>query len=326
LKAFKILSAGVQTTIQDLGRHGLMKYGIPISGAMDQRSFVIANLLLRNLDNAAALETTFQGLKLQALNKVTMSIAGADLDPWLNDRPAPQWTAFTMEEGDVLQFKKRKKGLRAYVAVQGGFDVPEVLGSRSTYIRGRIGAPLGVGETLISRPFDPEAAEDVLTLPREYRPHLDRDVLTLPREYRPHLDRADPIRVLMGPQDDYFTPRGIDTFLNSTYRISPQADRQGFRTEGPAIEIAKGPDIISDPIPLGAIQVTGDGRPVILLRDAQATGGYAKIAIVARVEMDSLGQMMPGDTIRFQRIDRQKALDLLYEETRRLTRIRDLLT
>lgn len=309
MKAFKILSAGAQTTIQDLGRHGLMKYGIPISGAMDQRSFVIANLLLRNLDNAAALETTLQGLKLEALTRVTISITGADLDPWLNDRPAPQWTAFTMEKGDVLHFKKRKLGLRAYVAVQGGVDVPEVLGSRSTYIRGRIGAPLGVGETLISPPFDPEAAEDVLTLPREYRPDLDR---------------AGPIRVIMGPQDDYFTPRGIDTFLNSNYRISPQCDRQAFRTEGPVIEIAKGPDIISDPIPLGAIQVTGDGRPVILLRDAQATGGYAKIAIVARVEMDFLGQMMPGDVIRFQRIDRQKALDFLREEAQHLDELKAL--
>jgi biotin-dependent carboxylase-like uncharacterized protein len=310
LKAFRIINPGVQTTIQDSGRHGLIKYGIPKSGAMDQGSLVIGNLLLRNPDNAAALETTLQGLKLQALTKVTMSITGADLDPWLNDQPAPQWTAFTMREGDVLYFKKRKKGLRAYVAVQGGVDVPEVLGSRSTYVRGRIGVPLGTGETLRSRPFDPGTGEDALTLPREYRPHFDR---------------ADPIRVLMGPQDDYFTPRGIETFLNSTYRISPQCDRQGFRTEGPSIEIAKGPGIISDPIPPGSIQVPGDGKPIVLLRDAQVTGGYAKIAIVARVEMDSLGQMMPGDTIRFQRIDRQKALDLLYEETQRLNRIRDLL-
>ncbi len=310
MKAFRILNPGLHTTIQDLGRRGLMKYGIPISGAMDQRSFVIANLLLRNPDNAAALETTLQGLKLQGLTEVTISITGADLDPWLNDQPAPQWTAFTMEEGDVLQFKKRKRGLRAYVAVQGGFDVPEVLGSRSTYVRGRIGALPREGETLSNRPLALEGTGDGLTLPEEYRPDFDR---------------ADPIRVIMGPQDDYFTARGIDTFLNSTYRISPQCDRQAFRTEGPAIEIAKGPDIISDPIPLGAVQVTGDGRPVILLRDAQATGGYAKIAIVARVEMDPLGQMMPGDVIRFQRIDRQMGLDLLYEETQRLNRIRDFL-
>ena len=310
MRAFKILSPGIQTTIQDRGRHGLIKYGIPKSGAMDQRSFVIANLLLRNPGSAAALETTLPGLKLQALTKITISITGADLDPWLNDQPAPQWTAFTMREGDVLCLKKRKRGLRAYLAVQGGFDVPEVLGSRSTYIRGRIGAPLGAGEALSSCPFDREATEDVLTLPREYRPDFDR---------------ADPIRVLMGPQDDYFTPHGIETFLNSTYRISPQADRQGFRTEGPSIEIAKGPGIITDPIPPGSIQVPGDGKPIVLLRDAQVTGGYAKIAIVARVEMDSLGQMLPGGTIRFQRIDRQKALDLLYEETQRRNRIRDLL-
>lgn len=310
MKAFRILNPGIQTTIQDLGRHGLMKYGIPPSGAMDQTSFVIANLLLRNPENSAALETTLQGLKIEALTKVTISITGADLDPWLHERPAPQWTAFTMEEGDVLQFKKRRKGLRAYVAVQGGFDVPEVLGSRSTYLRGHIGTILREEDTLGTCPFISGALGNGLTLPQEYRPDFNR---------------ADPIRVIMGPQDDYFTPRGIETFLNSTYRISPQCDRQAFRTEGPAIEIAKGPDIISDPIPLGAVQVTGDGRPVILLRDAQATGGYAKIAIVARVEIDYLGQMVPGDTIRFQRIDRQRALDLLYEENQRLNRIRDLL-
>jgi antagonist of KipI len=308
LRAFRVLNPGIQTTIQDRGRPGLMKYGIPPSGAMDQRSFSIANLLLRNPDNAAALETTLQGLKIEALTKITISITGADLDPLLNDQPAPQWTALALKGGDILHFRKRKRGFRAYVGVQGGLDVPEVLGSRSTYIRGRIGAILRGEDTLSTYPFTSGAPGNGLTLPQDYRPDFDR---------------ADPIRVIMGPQDDYFTPCGIETFLNSTYRISPQCDRQAFRTEGPAIEIAKGPDIISDPIPLGAVQVTGDGRPVILLRDAQATGGYAKIAIVARVEMDFLGQMMPGDKIRFHRIDRQRALDLLHEETERIKRIRD---
>jgi len=287
-----------------------MKYGIPPSGAMDQRSFVIGNLLLRNPNSAAALETVLQGLKLRALRRVRISITGGDLDPWLNDRPAPQWAAFTMKEGDVLHFKKRKKGLRAYVAAEGGFDVPEVLGSRSTFVRGRIGTVLHKGETLSTCFSDSEAPGDVLTLPQAYRPDFNR---------------TDPIRVLMGPQEDYFTPRCIDTFLNSTYHISPQFDRQAFRTEGPAIEIAKGPGIITDPIPRGGIQVTGDGRPVILLRDAQGTGGYAKIAIVAQIEMDFLGQMMPGDTIRFQGIERQTALNLLHEEADRLDKLRELL-
>ncbi len=266
--------------------------------------------MLRNYDNAAALESTLQGLKLQALTGVTISITGADLDPWLNDQPAPQWTAFTMKGGDVLHLKRRRKGLRTYVAVRGGFDVPVVLGSRATFVSGRIGAILREGETLSICTPDSQAAEDVLTLPGEYRPDFDR---------------TDPIRVLMGPQEDYFTPMGIDTFLNSTYRITSQCDRQGFRTEGPAIEIAKGPDIISDPVPPGAIQVPGDGKPIILLRDAQVTGGYAKIAVVARVEMDSLGQMMPGETIRFRCIDRQTALDLLREETQRLDKLKELL-
>jgi len=146
LKAFRVINPGIQTTVQDLGRPGLMKYGMPTSGAMDRRSFLIANLLLRNPNNAAALETALQELRLQALRTVTISITGADLDPWLNDQPAHQWTAFTMKGDDVLHFKKRKKGLRAYVAVQGGFDVPEVLGSRSTFVRGCIGTVLHEGE------------------------------------------------------------------------------------------------------------------------------------------------------------------------------------
>ena len=310
MKAFKVIEPGIQTTVQDLGRWGLMRYGIPTAGAMDQRSLVMGNLLVRNPDNAAALETTLQGLKLQALTRVAIAITGADLDPWVNDQPAPQWSAFTMREGDVLHFKRRKKGLRAYATMQGGIDVPEVLGSRATYVRGRIGAILRAGEIVSIGPSEFEAPENVLAVPQEYRPDFNR---------------TDPIRVLMGPQDDCYTPRGIATFLNSTYRISPQADRQAFRTEGPEIEIAKGPGIISDPIPPGAIQVPGDGKPIVLLRDSQVTGGYAKIAIVARVEMDFLGQMMPGDTIRFQRIDRETALNLLREEAGRLDEVRKLL-
>jgi antagonist of KipI len=200
LEAFKVINPGIQTTVQDLGRWGLMKYGIPTSGAMDQRSYVIGNLLLRNPENAAALEITLQGLKLQALTRVTISITGADLDPWLNDQPASQWTSFTMKEGDVLHFKKRKKGLRAYVAVQGGFDVAEMLGSRSTYLRGHIGALFRRGETLNICSPDSGASENILTLPQECRPDFSR---------------TDPIRVLMGPQDDYFTPQGIATLLNS---------------------------------------------------------------------------------------------------------------
>jgi antagonist of KipI len=310
LKAFKIINPGIQTTVQDLGRPGLMKYGLPPSGAMDLYSFVISNLLLQNPENAAALETALHGLKLQALTQMTIAITGADLDPWLNDRPALQWTVFTIEEDNVLHFKKRKKGLRGYVAVRGGFDVPEVLGSRSTFARGRIGTVLRNGDVLSMHSLDAEASENQITLPPEYRPDFSC---------------SDPIRVLMGPQADCFTPRGIDTFLNSTYRLSPQSDRQACRTDGPAIEIAKGPGIITDPIPPGAIQVPGDGKPIILLRDAQTTGGYAKIATVARVDMDRLGQMMPGDEIRFRRISRQTSIDLLVEEKRRLDELRALL-
>jgi antagonist of KipI len=310
LKAFKIIHPGIHTTIQDLGRFGLMKYGIPSSGAMDQYSYKIGNLLLNNPEDAASLEITLHGLIIEATMPVTIAITGGDLSPSLKVSPAPQWTPLNLEKGDILHFKRRREGLRAYLAVKGGFDVPEVLGSRSTFLRGKIGTLLRKDEILSIRDIDAEKAIKTMTFPNEYMPNFSHH---------------EPIRVLMGPQEDYFSPRGIVTFLNSPYKITPQSDRMAYKMEGPLIEIAKGPGIISEPIPRGAIQVPGDGQPIILLRDAQVTGGYAKIAMVISVDMDRLGQMIHGDIIHFQQVSRNKAIELLFEERRRMDRIKGLL-
>ena len=277
---------------------------------MDQYSYRIGNLLVSNSEGAASLEITLQGLIVEALIPVTVVITGADLSPYLDDSPAPQWVSFTLKKGETLNFKKRKKGLRAYLALRGGIDVPVVLGSKSTFIRGKIGKPLLEGEIIDIEDFP------VTSLTNKG---------PLPEECIPSFGHGDPIRVLMGPQEDYYTPKGIETFLTSFYKITSQADRMAYRTEGPPVEIAKGPGIISEPIPRGAVQIPGDGQPIILLRDAQVTGGYAKIATVIKADMDRLGQMMPGDRIRFQKIKRDEALELLIDGKNRFGAIKKLL-
>jgi len=310
LKAFKVINPGIHTTIQDCGRYGFMKYGIPTSGAMDQYSYQVGNLLLGNSDNSASLEITSHGLITEAIIPVTVAITGGDLSPYLNDYPALQWAPVAMKKGDILYFKRRRKGFRAYLAVEGGFDTPESFGSKSAFIKGKIGVVLTKGDLLYIGSSD------------ETKPIK---IITLSREYIPDFNKQEPIRVLLGPQEDYFTSRGIDTFLNSIYIITSQSDRMAYRTDGPPIEIAKGPGIISDPIPRGAIQVPADGKPIILLRDAQVTGGYAKIATVISVDMDRLGQMMPGDKIRFRQISREMAIELLIEKKRKLDELKELL-
>jgi len=295
LKAFLIHKPGPLTTIQDAGRAGLRRYGIPPSGAMDQFSYRVANVLVGNPSGAAALEITLAGLALEALTPILVAITGADLGAQRNDRAAPLWTTWTMERGDRLSFPKRVSGCRAYLAVRGGFDAPEFLGSRSTFLKGRMGQPLKANETLSAGGFLPPAGA------------LRR---ALPRHLRPAWSSQHAVRVILGPQTASFTQRGLETFLGSAYSISPRSDRQGFRTEGPPIEHVGGPDIISDPTPLGAIQVPGDGKPIVLHRDGQVTGGYAKIAKVIAADLDQFAQMMPGEALRFRSVTREEALAL----------------
>ena len=287
-----------------------MRYGIPPSGAMDQYSYQVGNLIVGNPEGFASLEISLYGLILEAISTVTVAITGGDLSPLLNGTPALHWTRLVLQKGDVLHFKKRVKGFRAYLAVRGGLIVPEILNSKSTFLRGKIGTALKKGDLLSIGDFGLQPPGDF--------------PVTLPKEYIPDLVSNDPVLVLMGPQEDYYTPKGIETFLNSPYRITSQSDRMGYRTEGPPIEVAKGPGIITEPIPRGSIQVPGDGKPIILLRDAQVTGGYGKIATVVSAHMDRLGQRAPGDTLRFQKISRDHAIDMMLEEKRKWDALRRL--
>lgn len=302
MELFRVRKAGPLTAIQDAGRPALRRYGVPPSGAMDQFSYAVGNLLVGNPPGAASLEITLNGLALEVSATAEVAVTGADLDPLVDGQPAPQWETFELRAGQLLRFARRNQGCRAYLAVRGGFAAPLYLGSRSTFVKGRMGAPIASGDVL-------SRAELLSPLGRTH---------IWPRSQRRPIPDAFEIRVTPGPQQDCFTPAGLLTFSSSVYRVHPNSDRQGIRTEGPPIEIATGPGIISDPTPTGSIQVPGDGRPIILHRDGQSTGGYAKIGRVITADLDWFGQMVPGAEIRFQPVSVEAALAALREERSRL--------
>ena len=305
MRAFEVIHPGILTTIQDLGRPQYMRYGIPASGAADRFSARVANWFVGNLPDAALLEITVFRLELLALNDLVMAVTGGNLSPQVNEESLPMWQSVALREGDRVSFRERKEGLRAYLAIRGGFAGREFLGSRSVFARGLMGNAVQKGEIL-------ETANPV-TKPIPLR--------KMSPEMIPIFSHKNNLRVILGPQDDRFTKKGIETFLSSDYRVSSQSDRMGYRLQGPAIEHRSGADIISEPIARGAIQVPGDGLPIILLWDAQVSGGYTKIANVISADLDRLAQMMPGEGLLFQSVTLEKAHQALRKEKERLERL-----
>ena len=300
----EIIEPGLLTTIQDRGRYGYQRFGVPVSGAMDTFALRAANLLVRNDQGAAALEMTVLGPRIRFLDDTWFALAGADLSPTLDGVPVVSWQTISAKKDSVLSFQGAQDGMRSYLAVAGGFDVPLVMGSRSTYTKtamgGFEGRPLKPGDVLSSLDVASDAEFVELKLPE----HIQA----------PTYGHKHQVRVILGPQKEAFTSSGIDTFLNSEYTVTIQSDRMGYRLEGPVIEHVSGPDIVSDGIPLGAIQVPGDGRPIVLLTDRGTTGGYTKIATVISTDIGILAQALPGDTITFQAIAIEDAHAILHDQ------------
>lgn len=291
---FEVLSPGIITTVQDLGRFGYQQYGVPVSGGMDGFSLRVANMLADNTEESACLEMTLQGPTLKALRPCYVALTGGNLQPSLNDQRIEMWTAYPMKKDDVLFLGNAVSGCRAYLAVAGGFEVPRLLGSRSTYLRGSFG---GYEGRMLRR-------GDIL---RGGRAQPRNKVRYLSREDLPQYLEIIKVRVLIGPQNDFFTKNGIETFLRSEYEVTPESDRMGYRLKGPTIEHSGEPEIISDGVAVGAIQVPGSGMPIVAMRDAQTTGGYPKIANVTSVDVDRMAQLKPGDKVRFEQVELEKA-------------------
>ena len=313
MQVWEVILPGVLTTIQDRGRYGYQQYGVSVSGAMDKFAMRLANLLAGNDDGEAALEITIVGPKLRALRACRIAITGADLSPQINGHPLAMWQPAEMREADVLSFGAARSGCRAYLAVSGGIEAPLTMGSRSTHILSKLGGINGralvKGDRLSIRTAGGS----------RHRPNPD---FCLRREQIPSYGSEWQVRVIPGPQSDYFTRQGIATFYNEEYLISPQADRMGYRLRGPKIEHKAAADILTDATPCGSVQVPGDGNPIILLADGQTTGGYSKIGVIISPDQDRLGQARPGDKIRFRRIGVVEAQRIMQEEEERIQEIK----
>jgi biotin-dependent carboxylase-like uncharacterized protein len=289
MKVFEVLKPGLFTTVQDLGRYGYLKYGVPISGAMDTFSHTAANILVGNDPKNACLEMTFICAELKALTKTQIAITGGDASPKINDDDVPMWQTLDVNDGDTVSFGKMKSGCRTYLAMKGGINVPVVLGSRSTDRRGGFGGIEG-------RQLKAEDAIEGFEAP------LLKTEREMPMELIPQFTNCHKVHLILGPQSDMFTEKGIETFLSSQYKITLEADRMGYRLEGPLIEHIGKADIVSDPLLPGAIQVPKNGKPIIIMRDAQTTGGYPKIAVATTPDLCLLGQAKPNDTVEFEKI------------------------
>ncbi|HEX9726004.1 MAG TPA: 5-oxoprolinase subunit PxpB [Vicinamibacteria bacterium] len=306
---FEVLDGGLLTTVQDLGRIGYQRYGVPVAGAADAASLRAANLLVGNEPGAAALECTVAGPSLTLLRTVVLSVCGADLGPVLERGDLGRWeipagSSFLARAGNVLSFSGRRAGCRAYVAVAGGLGVPEVLGSRATYVASILGGYKG------------RALErgDVLTA-------LSSERAASPGRRWPHASistegAATTVRLVLGLQEDAFTKKAKTTLTSSEYVVAPSSDRMGCRLKGPRLE-HKGPsEITTDGMVLGAVQVPPDGQPIVMLADRATTGGYPKIGTIIRADVPRLAQLMPADPLRFEVVDLEEARKALFAARR----------
>ncbi|MCC3314939.1 biotin-dependent carboxyltransferase family protein [Nocardia africana] len=301
----EVVEPGLATTIQDLGRSGAYNVGIPPSGALDQTSAKIANLLVGNEIGAAVLEAPYLGPKLAFAGPAVVAVTGARADVLVNGVEAPAWESFQVEEGDVLSFGYVQAGARLYIAVAGGFDVPPVLGSRSTYGLGALGG--FEGRTLRAGDALPVGAP-----PAEYVPR------SVPEKARPTWARDVELRIVLGLYDYRLTADGRNTLLDTVWSLTPVADRTGFRYAGAKLDFedreqpfGAGSDpsnIVDAGYPIGSIQVPSGSEPIILHRDAVSGGGYAMVGTVISVDMDLVGQSAPGTGTRFRAVSLDDAL------------------
>lgn len=289
---FKVEDGGLLTTVQDLGRPGYQRYGVPVAGAMDPEALRCANALVGNAAGAAALECTMDGPSLRCLAPTVVAVTGADFDTTVTRSDIGLWrpphgSSFRLRPGNLLSFAGRRDGARAYLGVAGGLDVDPVLGSRSTYLTagfgGHQGRALRAGDKLfVVATATPAAAGKRVPIRRG--------------------SGDAELRIVWGPQDDYFTEAGKRCLVSSLYRVSAASDRMGSRLEGPAIEHSGPREIISDGNALGSIQVPPNGLPIVMLADRATTGGYPKIATVMREDVSKLAQCIPGESVRFRSV------------------------
>ncbi len=291
----RIIKAGLQTMVQDNGRWGYQQFGMPVSGAMDIYSLNLANKLVNNNLNEACLEATIDGPTIEFDSDTYISICGANMQAQINKSGVEMYKALKVKSGDVLSFKGLINGCRTYIAFSGGICVSEVMGSKSTYLRGKIGGFNG---------RELKAGDELEIGANNFNPEIQE----ISREEIHELKDCFTARIIAGPESGYFTLKGLETFLYSEYTLSQQCDRMGYKLSGAKIKHKSKAEIISSGIAFGTIQVPSHGEPIIMMADRQTTGGYPRIACIVSEDLPYIAQLKPGDKLRFKEVK----LDMLY--------------
>ncbi|MET3919321.1 biotin-dependent carboxyltransferase family protein [Arthrobacter sp. UYEF20] len=306
--AFEIKNPGLATTVQDRGRVGHYNVGIPQSGSMDQYSAELGNALVGNTVKEAVLECTYLGPVLATDRDAVVTVTGAPVDVLVNGESRPQWARLQLRAGDELSFGVIRGGTRYYIAVQGGIDVPEVLGSRSTYSLGAIGGFHG-------RKLE---AGDLVPVGSPLNDGKLPDGDTVPEDFRPVYAKEQSVRIVLGLYDHRLTEEGLDNLLNKEWKVTPVADRMGLRYSGPGVTwkereqpFGAGSDpsnIVDAGYAVGSIQIPGGTQPIILHRDAVSGGGYAMVGTVISADMDLVARAAPGTATSFVAVSQDEAL------------------
>ncbi|TKI55662.1 biotin-dependent carboxyltransferase family protein [Brevibacillus antibioticus] len=313
--SIEVITPGLCTTVQDTGRFGFQQVGVSVSGGMDKQAVQIANMLVGNQQTDAVLELTMKGPSLLFHKDMLIAICGGDFKVTINNRSVLPNRAVWIRSGSILKFGLAKEGCRAYLAVAGGWDVPLVMGSRSTNLRGGFGGLAGrmlaAGDQLVQR--SPGSFSQFLANQLAKRagaaPFYQANWF-IPSSTLVKNGEAV-VRVIQGEQFADFSEKSRQSFFEQTYQVSPQSDRMGYRLTGPALELTQSMELISAAVTMGTIQVPPNGQPIILMADRQTIGGYPKIGYVPTIDLPIVAQLRPGEKIHFQEIslrDAQKEL------------------
>ncbi|TMU84828.1 biotin-dependent carboxyltransferase family protein [Bacillus sp. BHET2] len=319
---------GLLSTIQDLGRHGYQKYGVIVSGSMDPLAHKISNLLVGNDENEAALEITLMGPVLEFKETTLISICGGDLSPTIDGKPVPLRRSLLIKAGSVLKFGASRNGCRSYLAVAGGFNVPTVMNSKSTYVRAGIGGldgrPLKAGDALqAGRPLKKESEKIIdYLLPYLEDNHFTEIDWSISSEFISSYQQKQAIRIIPGTEYELFSAESQEQFFNKPFKVSAQSDRMGYRLEGPSLSLEEELNMISEAVVFGTIQVPSNGDPIILLADRQTTGGYPRIGYIASVDLPLIAQTKPGDELTFTMVTQEKAQELYIDREKQLNHLK----
>lgn len=322
-----ITQPGLLTTVQDGGRYGYQKEGIIVSGAMDKLASRIGNLLVGNNEKEAGLEITQLGPTILFQESCVIAITGACLSPVIRQSPVPMWRPVYIRKGSILEFGRPLKGCRAYITFSGGLDVPEVLGSKSTYLRAKIGG--WHGRALQRGDHIPYKKSVVINFKEEAIFNKEHGYTAAKWSISPLILPAykqNPvIRVIRGPEYGWFTAESQYHFWQTAYTITHQSDRMGYRLRGNTLSLQADRELISSAVTFGSIQVPSNGSPIILMADHQTTGGYPRIGQVISSDFSLLAQAAPGSVILFREVSLQEAQQLYITQEKNIRLIRMVL-